>query len=303
MESDGSARQPLTREQKQRRKVIRQQLWDQLHSNPTPGQDAWLAIHEEWEGEEEGKRARWLGGIYICRFPPGNSDTAIQIEVDITEEITPVLWMIQTSSDNPFYPGRHVGKLEFSLGFPMEQIFIIWLSPIFSPFVRFTSGRGDVSSPFDLGKWSPYYTVQHVLQTIANFLTLQPLCREPPPLNRGAVEVPWQFSNLSTVATYAYKNEDAFYHAAQFFSRAYNRVSRESHDPPVLESQRRSSVTAIRELVDFYLHGRPPKPEDRPSADFLAAFNAVQTNNDWIAEERIWADALSIACGFGFFEP
>ena len=210
--------------------------------------------------------------------------------------------MIQTSANNPFYPGRHAGKLEFGLGFPMEQIYIIWLTPIFSPFVRFNRGRGDVSSPFDLGKWSAYYTVQHVLQTIANFLAIDPLCRTPPPLNSGTLQIPWEFSELSAVSSYA-KNEDAFFHAAQFFARAYNRVSREIDDPPVLESQRHASITAIRELVDFYLGGQAPVPDGRDSADYAVAFRAVRTNSEWIAEEKRWADALSVACNLGFFEP
>jgi ubiquitin-protein ligase len=262
-----------------------------------------MRITEEWNSEEkEGQQAHWLGGVYLCKFPPSTGDTTIQIEIDITEEVCPVVWMIQTTADNLFYPGRHAGKLEFSLGFPMDQIYVVWLTPIFSPFVRFRGGRGDVSSPFDLGKWSPYYTVQHVLQTIANFLALDPLCRTPPPLNHGVVQVPWQFSDLSRVVSYAL-NEDAFFHAAQFFSRAYNRVGREVDDPPVLASQRQASVTAIKELVDFYLHGRPPVPEGRGSANYVAAFEAVRTNNEWIAEEKVWADALSVACRFEFFEP
>lgn len=263
-----------------------------------------MSISEEWDGEDgEGKRARWLGGVYVCRFPPRIGDTTIQIEIDLTEEVTPVVWMIQTSSENPYYPGRHAGKLEFSIGFPMEQIYIVWLTPIFSPFVRFTSGRGDVSSPFDLGKWSPFYTVQHVLQSIANFLTLDPLCRTPPMWDPGAENIPWKFSGLSKLQSYAGQDEDAFFHAAQFFSRAYNRVSREVDDPPVLESQRQASITAIKELVDFYLHGIPPTPEDRESGNYVAAFDNVQTNNDWITEEKVWADALSVACGLEFFEP
>ena len=261
-----------------------------------------MRITEEWDNEEmEGQRAHWLGGVYLCKFPPGTGDTTIQIEIDITEEIYPVVWMIQITADNPFYPGRHVGKLEFSLGFPMEQIYIIWLTPIFSPFVRFKAGRGEVSSPFDLGKWSPYFTVQHVLQTVANFLALDPLCRTPPPVKHGVLEVPWKFSDLPQVVARVYDG-DAFFHAAQFFSRTYNRVSREVDDPPVLESQRQASVTVIRELIGFYLQGRTPVPEGRSSTDYVAAFNNVQTNNQWIAEEKLWADDLSVACGFEFFE-
>jgi hypothetical protein len=123
-----------------------------------------MRIPEEWDNEEmEGQQAHWLGGVYLCKFPSGTGDTTIQIEIDITKEICLVVWMIQITADNPFYPGRHVDKLEFSLGFPMEQIYIIWLTPIFSPFVRFNVGRGEVSSPFDLGKWSPYFTAQYVL--------------------------------------------------------------------------------------------------------------------------------------------
>ena len=262
-----------------------------------------MRVAEEWDSEEnEGRKSHWIGGVYLCKFPPGIGDTTIQIEIDMTEEICPVVWMIQNTADNPFYPGRHAGKLEFGLGFPMEQIYIVWLTPILSPFVRFNNGRGEVSSPFDLGKWSPYYTVQHVLQTVANFLALDPLCRTSPPLDHGLLQVPWKFSDLSKVAPYAC-DEDAFFHAAQFFSRTYNRVSRETDDPPVLESQRQASTTAIRELIDFFLGGQSPVPEGRSSADYAVAFEAVQTNNEWIAEEKIWADTLSIACGFEFFEP
>jgi len=167
--------------------------------------------------------------------------------------------------------------------------------------VRFKAGRGEVSSPFDLGKWSPYFTVQHVLQTVANFLALDPLCRTPPPVKHGVLEVPWKFSDLPQVVARVYDG-DAFFHAAQFFSRTYNRVSREVDDPPVLESQRQASVTVIRELIGFYLQGRTPVPEGRSSTDYVAAFNNVQTNNQWIAEEKLWADDLSVACGFEFFE-
>jgi ubiquitin-protein ligase len=242
-----------------------------------------------------------MGGLYVCKFPPGSTDTTIQIEVDITQDITPVLWTIETNADNPFYPGRHTGKLEFPEGYPMQQIFIIWVTPVFSPYVRFTSGQGDVSSPFDLGKWSPFYTVQHVLQTMANFLALQPLCRHPPPpFAQATVDIPWRFSDLSKVAGLASTDEDAFYHAAQFFARAYNRVGRAAYDPSVDEFQRQASITAIRELVAFYLDGQPPVPRGRFEADYTAAFNGVGTNSEWIAEERLWADALSQACGFGF---
>jgi ubiquitin-protein ligase len=262
-----------------------------------------MCIAEEWDSDnKEGQRSHWLGGVYLCQFPPGSGNTTIQIEIDITEEIYPVVWMIQTTADNPYYPGRHMGKLEFAIGFPMEQVYIIWMTPIFSPFVRFKNGRGDVSSPFDLGQWSAYYTIQHVLQTIANFLALDPLCGKPPPISYGALDVPWKFSGLSKIQNYTY-NEDGFFHAAQFFSRAYNRVSHELDDPPVLESQRRASLTVIQELVDFYLAGRVPLPEGRSNSDYIAAFNAVRTNNEWIAEEKVWADALSVACDFGFFEP
>jgi len=136
----------------------------------------------------------------------------------------------------------------------MEQIYIIWLTPIFSPFVRLTRGRGAVSSPFDLGNWSPYYTVQHVLQTIANFLTLNPLCCTIPSIDHGILKIPWKFSHLPEVSNYA-NSEDASFHAAQFFSRAYNRVSRETDDPPTLESQTRASTTAISEAVRPFLRG------------------------------------------------
>jgi hypothetical protein len=120
-------------------------------------------------------------------------------------------------------------------------------------------------------------------------------------VDHGILEVPWKFSDLPQVVSRVYDG-DTFFHAAQFFSRTYTRVSREVDDPPVLESQRQASVTVIRELVGFYLQGRTPVPEGQSSADYVAAFNNVQTNNQWIAEEKLWADALSVACGFEFFE-
>jgi len=99
-----------------------------LHSPPKPDQDAWLPITEDFEtGEDEGKLSKWLDGVYICKFPPHTGDNTIQIELDITQPLTPVSWIIQTSPDNPFYPGRHAGKLELPAGFPIEQAYIIWL--------------------------------------------------------------------------------------------------------------------------------------------------------------------------------
>ena len=302
VDSNSSSEKPLTQEQKKRRDIVRRVLWNQVHGATNPGLDEWMCITEEWSSDDkQGQRAHWLGGIYLCTFPPTIGDTTIQIEIDVTEELCPVMWVVQVGADSPFYPGRHAGRLEFSLGFPMEQVYIVWLTPIFSPFVRFSHGIGEVSSPFDLGKWSPYYTVQHVLQTIANFLALDPLCRTKPPLDHGALTLPWKFSDLSNVVSYT-ENEDAFFHAAQFFSRAYNRVSRQVDNPRVLDSQRQASITAIQELVDFYLCGIPPLPKGRTNSNYVGAFNGVLTNNEWIAEEKVWADAISASCGFQFVE-
>jgi ubiquitin-protein ligase len=291
----------LTKEQKRQRNTVRRILWDQIRGPPTHGLDKWAVIREDWNCDDDTEKCRnWLGGAYMCKFPPGVGDTILQIEVDIQEEIFPVVWMIQTSADAPYYPGRHAGRLEFPPKFPMEQLFIIWDTPIFSPFVRFCSGVGQVSSPFDLGKWSPFYTVQHVLQTIANFLVYDPLCRTKLPMSHGTLEIPFEYSVLEERINRFAADKDKFFHATQFFSRVYNRVGKEVDNPVMLESQKQASITVIRELVSSFCNKRPPVPDGRQDLDYVTSFNLVKGNNEWILEERIWADALFLACEFQF---
>lgn len=291
----------LNKEQKRHRNTVRRILWDHIRDQPSPGLDKWTVIRDDWDSDEKAAECRnWLGGAYMCKFPPESGSTIIQIEIDITEEIYPVVWMIQTSAEAEYYPGKHAGRLEFSPGFPIEQLYIVWDTPIFSPFVRFRSGVGQVSSPFDLGNWSPFYTVQHVLQTIANFLTYDPLCRTKPPVNYGVAEIPYKFSTLPSKIEAFAADADKLFHAAQFFSRVYNKVGREVENPVLLESQRQVSITVIRELVSFFCPQGLPQPVGRDDSDYVKAFNKVRTNNDWILEEQIWADTICIACNFEF---
>jgi hypothetical protein len=166
--------------------------------------------------------------------------------------------------------------------------------------VRFCSGVGQVSSPFDLGKWSPFYTVQHVLQTIANFLVYDPLCRTKLPMSHGTLEIPFEYSVLEERINRFAADKDKFFHATQFFSRVYNRVGKEVDNPVMLESQKQASITVIRELVSSFCNKRPPVPDGRQDIDYVTSFNLVKGNNEWILEERIWADALFLACEFQF---
>lgn len=296
---------PLKKELDGRKTDFRRVLWRQIRGPTPPDLDKWETIRDDWVSEEGSEDySNWLGGAYMCRFPPGADHPAaiLHIEIDITEETYPVAWMIHASPQAPYYPGNHAGKLELPSRFPFEQVYISWLTPIFSPLVSFGSGSGYVSSPFDLGYWTPSYTIQHVLQVIANFLVYDPFSLEEPPVTLRA---PYQFHELpSTACVYSHEDKDKFFHAAQFFSRAYNRVGREVDDPPLLESQRTASITAIKELVDFFCPSGsaqgPPIPVERADSDYEAAFKRLKSNSEWILEERIWADALSRAFGFGF---
>jgi hypothetical protein len=180
----------------------------------------------------------------------------------------------------------------------MSQPWIIWDTPIFSPFVSFQLGVGKVSSPFDLGEWNPSFKIQHVLQTMAGFLVLNPLCRTPP-IPSGTIDIPFVYHELCHEEYCT--NEDQFFHAAQFFSRVYSAVNDRIIDNPLVDAtQRKASITVIQEMVDFYCEGKSPVPIGRDDGDFMGAFNAVKMIAEWRFEERRWADALSVACKLGF---
>jgi hypothetical protein len=91
--------------------------------------------------------------------------------------------------------------------------------------------------------------------------------------------------------------------SAQFFSRVYNRMGKEVDNPVLLESQRQASITVIKELTSFFCPQGLPTPDGWADSDYVEAFNKVENNDDWISQERIWADAICVACKFEFVVP
>lgn len=291
--------QLLTEEGQLRRDLIRKALWNEVHGETTPpGLEKWTTFREDWISQDGAEACcNWLGGAYTCRFPPRPELAAIlNIQIDIRNEIYPVTWGIYVTRDSPFYDGEHKGKLEFKLSAesPIEEVKIIWLSPIFSPLVKFHSGVGEVSSPFDLEKCP----IQRVLQAIANHLAFDPYGRSEPRV--VPLEVPYQLHRFESEIQRYTQDRHKFIRAAQFFSRVYCQLG---------NSQRDESITAIKELVNFFF------PQDngrahlslRISGQVLEGhynvFDSLENTIEGTPGERIWADALSLACGLGFICP
>jgi hypothetical protein len=206
----------------------------------------------------------------------------------------PITWTIR-APDSAFYPGRHSGQLEIWNNYPFDQPYIIWKTPIYSPFVRFNGPgqRPSISSPFDLGKWQPFYTIQDVLQTIANFLVLHPFCERPPTIN-WPENMPWKYSDLSIPNGPSSIGGGNFFSVTNFFCRAYNSIGeRRSTNPRIDDTQISASIEAISAIQAAY----GPFSEN---LDLMARFEPNMTNEEWILEERRVADILSRICKLGF---
>lgn len=250
-------------------------------------------VREHWDhlNRTQGERS-WLGGTYFCSFPPNDPNASIQIDVDLTEQRYPITWTIR-APDSAFYPGRHAGRLEIWGDYPFDQPYLIWDTPMYSIFVRL-NGSGSVSSvssPFDLGKWQPFYTIQDFLQTAANIIVLDPYCMSPPTTN-WPENMPWRYSDLllpdrgpKVVGL------DRLLMISNFFCRVYNSLGEKRSSNPCIDgAQRSASIAAITTIQE--LHG--------PLPDHKAAFSSDMTNEEWIREERRVADLMNVTYKLGF---
>jgi hypothetical protein len=175
----------------------------------------------------------------------------------LTQEKFPITWVVQ-APHSAFYPGRHAGRIEINRHFPLGQPYIRWDMPIFSPFVTFgkSTDTENVSSPFELGCWSPACSLQHMLQTVASLIVFDPFNESRP--ERWPHGIPWKFHDLPVAANdQRYRDDIAkFRLVTRFFSRVYNSVESHRLDNPIIDSQQRgASIAAIKSRAGNRTYG------------------------------------------------
>ncbi|KAE8306248.1 SIR2-like domain-containing protein [Aspergillus transmontanensis] len=265
---------------------LRRRLFREF-SSYSPNDTGWKSVHEIWKHPSWPRASRnWLGGTYLSQFPPQYGTSTILTSVKIDHELHDISWEIQVR-DSPFYLGQHKGKLKIS-SYPFQVPVIYWETPLYSPFIV---GSG-ASSPFDLGEWSPAYTLLQFLQTVANFLILHPLCEEKP-YNNWPDHVPYKFHygpSIGLEETKIKENKDKISIIASFFSRAYNCGDiRRSTNPMVDDGQREASIAAITAVKELYgLRTELNTIEE--------AFPRNMSNEEWISQEQKWADWICSEC-------
>lgn len=66
------------------------------------------------------------------------------------------------------------------------------------------------------------------------------------------------------------------------------------------DAERNISTAALDVISRKHCPDGMPTPLGRGDADYSAAFARVNTNDEWMLEERLWADALAVECEWGF---
>ena len=97
--------------------------------------------------------------------------------------------------------------------------------------------------------------------------------------------------------------EDSFIRVTNFFSRAYLQGDiRRTDNPPITEHEINMSVIATQELLEHFTRFRSLifSNGSLKSNDPVTAFTGIQSTEEWIAEEKRWADAISLGCELEF---
>lgn len=138
-----------------------------------------------------------------------------------------------------------------------------------------------------------------MMESFAHFLAFGPYHYDYP----GSSDTPYPLHVLARELIPFYNHcrtdEDAFVRASSFFARAYTLQLPEPDQFAGIgfsDECRNTSITAIRELLEFYNSGLLRCIPGGPW-DFHCAFSSVQSHMEWAMEERRWADKLKVACG------
>ncbi|KAJ3532170.1 hypothetical protein NM208_g8561 [Fusarium decemcellulare] len=277
----------------------------------------WTAVYEKWR-DDTGKQTPkdYLGGTYFCSFPGPNDTTSIRADIDLEVKMYPIKWSI-TSPDSAYYPGRHEGKVEIPPDYPFKSPWIIWNTPIFSPFVSFNKeGLGHVSADWNAGQWSPTYTIRNILQSIANFLVYEPFCSRLPQIEGWTLPCLYHpvgmLGGLTSGGNSALVHSDEFLLVTNFFCRAYNQIDDyRMSNSNVEDVEKRQSICAILALQKVFEHlksrvdmrnflGHLENIEKIEDEDVEVVFQVCMTNEEWILKEQEWANICSRKYGLGF---
>ena len=253
-------------------------------------------VQDKWhEIQQETSDGKWAGGSYCATFvaDPSGSTT---IRADIKGLC--VSWSIEAPT-SLWYPGTHSGSLCLPADYPFKPPRLRFLTVLFSPAVRF-DGKTCSEMLFDM--WRPQYTILDILSTTAVLIMLDPFGRlSHHPLLPGLPLYHDDHQNYE-LRNFEYDSE-AFVSIANFFSRAYVQANIERmSNPEITSHEREISVHAIQNILSHYedplvLGTAPP---GSCSNDPVEAFARVSSMEEWIAEERRWADALSLRYRFRF---
>jgi len=256
----------------------------------------WNVMEEEVEVES----GKWISGSYWCFFPceaDEQPSTTIFLETDPTPGKF-LSWSIR-APQSLYYPGTHSGTIEIEEGYPLTQPWLKISTPIFSPMV---DDIGMISSAFDLGIWSPHYTIMDFLHSVAAMIVLDPFCRSSRYHLLPGIPLKHHIMVVRSTGDWSGK-EDSFIRATNFFSRAYLQGDiRRASNPPITEHERNMSIIATQELLEHFTRFRSSilSNGSLKSNDPVTAFTGIQSTEEWIAEEKRWADAISLGCELGF---
>jgi len=222
--------------------------------------------------------------------------TTIFLETDPTLGKS-LLWSIR-APQSLYYPGTHSGTIEIDEQYPFSQPWLKFSTPIFSPMVN---DYGRISSVFDLGNWSPQYKIMDLLHSVAAMIMLDPFCRSSS--HHLLPGIPLDHHPLPNSSGDWSSKKDSFIRATNFFSRAYLQGDiRRTDNPPITEHEINMSVIATQELLEHFTRFRSLifSNGSLKSNDPVTAFTGIQSTEEWIAEEKRWADAISLGCELEF---